>query len=58
MALNVGPGGEFLAAAIVIGVILLVAQIFSFPLGMLGTILMVAAVVLLIAWVLKLVGIL
>lgn len=53
MALDV-KGKEFLVGAILCGVILLAAQLMSFPLGILGTILTVVIVVLLIAWILKL----
>lgn len=58
MALDFGPGKEFLFAAIVCGVILLVAQIMGFSLGILATILTVVIVVCMIVWVLKVLGIL
>jgi hypothetical protein len=51
-------GKEFLVAAILCAVIILVAQVMGFALGILGTILMVVIVVCLIAWALKMLGIL
>ena len=57
MAFDVA-GKEFLVTAIVCGVILLVAGLMNFTLGVLATILTVVIVVCLIAWGLKVLGIL
>jgi hypothetical protein len=58
MALDLGPGQGYLVGAIVIGIVLLVAGMFGFALGLLGQILTVVAVILVIAWALKLTGLL
>lgn len=51
------PGRQYLAPAILIGVVLLVCQLAAFSLGLLGTILFWVAILLLIAWALALFGI-
>lgn len=58
MALNLGPGQEYVISAIVIGVILLACQLAGLSLGALGNILYAAAIVLLVVWALTLFGIL
>lgn len=56
MALDLGAGSGFLVAAIVIGIVIIVAGVFGFALGLLGQILTIVAVILVIAWALKLFG--
>lgn len=58
MALDLGPGGQFLLAAIVLGVILLLCTFFGVALGILTQVITVAIVILMVAWALKLFGIL
>jgi len=58
MALDLGPGSNYLIAAIVLGVILLLCAFFGVSLGILAQVLTVAVVVLVVAWALKLFGIL
>ena len=58
MSLNLGRGGQYLGIAIALGIVILVAQLFNFALGVVGTILLVAIVILVIAWGLTLLGIL
>jgi hypothetical protein len=51
------PGGQYLTGAIICGVVLLVLQWAGIAIGILGTILTAACVILFILWILAIVGV-